>query len=267
MAAPKEDDLHALLDDALEGFDRDAASRGAHPQPPPPAAAAAAATEQAPAQQPAHVQGPSRRPGGLAFDPLARRNALRRDAAAAGGAPRAAPAAGGGRPQAAASDEPDAEELDVLSKGLSKLLAELAKAEEEGEDVIGEAAEVAAASGASQQPPAGQQQQQRQQREEQQREQLHATLQALSEQAPNFAAQGGSEADEMLRLLAEQLGALGDEGSANSSSGGGGGGAGGAGAAPGMASLVDTIMQQLLSKDVLYQPMKVSPPADWCAAA
>ncbi len=61
----------------------------------------------------------------------------------------------------------------------------------------------------------------------------------------------------MLRLLAEQLGALGDEGSANSSSGGGG--AGGAGAAPGMASLVDTIMQQLLSKDVLYQPMKVSP--------
>lgn len=75
-------------------------------------------------------------------------------------------------------------------------------AEEEGEDAGGGAAEVAAATGASQQPPAGQQQ--RQQREEQQREQLHATLQALSEQAPNFAAQGGSEG-EVLPLLCNAL--------------------------------------------------------------
>lgn len=61
-------------------------------------------------------------------------------------------------------------------------------------------------------------------------------------------------ADEMLRLLAEHLGALGDEGGPSS----GGSAGGGAGAAPGMASLVDTIMQQLLSKEVLYQPMKAS---------
>lgn len=59
----------------------------------------------------------------------------------------------------------------------------------------------------------------------------------------------------MLRLLAEHLGALGDE---EGTSGGGSSAGGGAGAAPGMASLVDTIMQQLLSKEVLYQPMKVS---------
>jgi len=60
----------------------------------------------------------------------------------------------------------------------------------------------------------------------------------------------------MMRLLAEHLGALG--GDASSTGAGGTSAAGeGAGPPPGMVSLVDSIMQQLLSKDVLYQPMKV----------
>lgn len=72
-------------------------------------------------------------------------------------------------------------------------------------------------------------------------------------------------AEELLRLLTQHLGALGGAagvGSAAAGAGGGGGGGGegaaAAGAPPEMASLVDTIMQQLLSKEVLYQPMKAS---------
>ena len=68
-------------------------------------------------------------------------------------------------------------------------------------------------------------------------------------------------AEEMLRLLAEHLGAL--SGSSTGSAAGGSAtdagassGGGGGGAPPEVASLMDAIMQQLLSKDVLYQPMK-----------
>ena len=159
----------------------------------------------------------------------------------------------------------------------------------------------------------------------QQRE-LHATLRALSDQAPSFAGQPDSEgtpsawqagsqdvlppgcpdacpvlqhirlpascrtavcawlpAEEMLRLLAEHLGALGG-GEGGGGGGGGGGSAGGgsservwsgggggggmAGGAPAeVSSLMDSLMQQLLSKEVLYQPMKASlagcPVAGW----
>jgi hypothetical protein len=61
-------------------------------------------------------------------------------------------------------------------------------------------------------------------------------------------------AEELLRLLAGHLGDLGGGGEPSNPSGSGGGG----GAPPGMASLVDSLMQQLLSKEVLYQPMKAS---------
>ncbi|EFN51810.1 hypothetical protein CHLNCDRAFT_54884 [Chlorella variabilis] len=87
---------------------------------------------------------------------------------------------------------------------------------------------------------------------------LHATLHALSQQAPSFADSGEhpESEEELLRLLTQHLGALGGAagvGSAAAGAGGGGGGGGegaaAAGAPPEMASLVDTIMQQLLSKE------------------
>ena len=63
----------------------------------------------------------------------------------------------------------------------------------------------------------------------------------------------------MLARLAESLSGLAGPGSGGCGGGGGGGGAaaGEGGEGAGMASLVDSIMEQLLSKDVLYQPMKV----------
>jgi hypothetical protein len=76
-------------------------------------------------------------------------------------------------------------------------------------------------------------------------------------------------AEELLRLLSEHLGSLGTAAAGPSSSaaadtsgedgsGDGGGVPGGDFGVPaGMASLVDSIMQQLLSKEVLYQPMQV----------
>ena len=111
---------------------------------------------------------------------------------------------------------------------------------------------------------------------------LAATLRALADNQPAFP--GGEEgpddlSDEFLEKIAAQLrglegfeGLLGEEdvgrGVGATAAGGGGGGVhigGGSGGQepgpgnfPGMASLVDTIMHQLLSKDVLYQPMKVS---------
>lgn len=62
-------------------------------------------------------------------------------------------------------------------------------------------------------------------------------------------------------MLAQRLGALGGDGApagAATSGGSAEGGAGGEGGAqPEVSSLVDVLMQQLLSKEVLYQPMKV----------
>ncbi|KAL4439713.1 hypothetical protein ABPG75_002714 [Micractinium tetrahymenae] len=168
-------------------------------------------------------------PKALSFDPLARetRRVQR------GGGSTVAPAAAAGAPTGKAGS-PQLEGEDMLSQGFSKLLAELAQAEEEA--TLG-------AEGEPGQPTAGQQQEQQQQQHD-----LNATLRALSEQAPSFAGRGeGESEEEMLRLLAEHLGALGA---------GREGGTGGGGAPPEMSSLVDTIMHQLLSKEVLYQPMK-----------
>jgi hypothetical protein len=66
----------------------------------------------------------------------------------------------------------------------------------------------------------------------------------------------------MLRLLAEHLGALGGGSAAGGSSeqdrSGVGVGDMAGGAPAEVSSLMDTLMQQLLSKEVLYQPMKAS---------
>lgn len=91
---------------------------------------------------------------------------------------------------------------------------------------------------------------------------LAATLRALADKQPQFAndqtnaPQLGGEEEALLTRLAEQLQGFADDPSVL---GGGEGVSGGdnASAGGGMSSLVDTIMAQLLSKDVLYQPMKV----------
>jgi hypothetical protein len=88
---------------------------------------------------------------------------------------------------------------------------------------------------------------------------LSATLQALAEQIPEMRAHAGEPNeidDELLRKLEEfknmDFSAVEDVGVAGTS-----GGAGGLTDLPGMSSFIDTIMHQLLSKEVLYQPMKV----------
>ena len=86
---------------------------------------------------------------------------------------------------------------------------------------------------------------------------LSATLQRLAANAPEFptTAAANSEEDllnpEILQKLLSQLEGL-DTNAADEASP-----AADVASLPGMASFVDGIMQQLLSKDVLYQPMKV----------
>ncbi|PSC68797.1 Metal transporter Nramp3 [Micractinium conductrix] len=249
MAGEGHNDLDALLDDALEGFGSAETRRA-----PGGGAAGADAPVTSPPQQ--QVDKDTDAPGssgrsvggrpGLAFDPLPRRKG-----AAAGGAPGSiteVPASAG----QLASDPG----LDVLSEGLSKLLAELAQAEGESapDDSSGAAAAAAGFRGSAA-AAAPEEEQQQQQRD------LHATLRALSDQAPSFAAGEPNTEDEMMRLLAKHLGALGSgagdsTGAAGGGAAGAGGGGGGGGPPPEMSSLVDSIMHQLLSKEVLYQPMK-----------
>jgi peroxin-19 len=86
--------------------------------------------------------------------------------------------------------------------------------------------------------------------------QLSATLRALADQTPSNSVSGeggpasraaNSQEDIILEQLSAQLHAAFQTDPEQST---------GEGDLPGMSSLVDTIMQQLLSKDVLYQPMK-----------
>ncbi|KAL4853266.1 Peroxisome biogenesis protein 19-1 [Chlorella vulgaris] len=265
-------DLDALLDDALEGFDRPPGPRLAA-APPVTASANAAVQHPAGASGSGLAAGTSRGSGpfdaaqppatrGLAFDPLARR----RGAATKGTAGVAA--------RLDAGSSSGGQEVDVLAQGLSQLLAELAEAEGEEESLLAPAAQGSAGAGpsgsgsgaaASSAAPLGGDQQQ-QQAQQQQQQDMQATLRALSEQAPSFAGgseQPGSE-EELLRMLAQHLGALGGDGGDDGGNRSGGApstsAANAAAAASGgpreMASLVDSLMQQLLSKEVLYQPMK-----------
>ncbi|KDD76935.1 Pex19 family protein [Helicosporidium sp. ATCC 50920] len=99
--------------------------------------------------------------------------------------------------------------------------------------------------------------------EKQAREQLGATLQALAEQTPQFErpSQGAEEgipelgglSAELLERLAAQLGGLESE-DLDLSELAEGLGAGDGEGSPG--GLVDALMQQLLAKEVLYQPMR-----------
>ncbi|GAB4813856.1 hypothetical protein N2152v2_000902 [Parachlorella kessleri] len=118
---------------------------------------------------------------------------------------------------------PDLDNVEDLSKGLQQLLAELANVDDES--LAQAAADVAAAQEA--QRPGQQAQQGQPAAQQRQQGDLASTLRALAEQAPSFGPEG--EGDDPLQQL---------------------------GGHPEMASLVDSIMQQLLSKDVLYQPMK-----------
>lgn len=91
---------------------------------------------------------------------------------------------------------------------------------------------------------------------------LAATLRALAEQQPDLGGPEGLEGPEgeMLEKLMAQLGALpgmGPGGMGPGMEGGADLGDDGDGA-DGMSSVVNVIMQQLLSKEVLYQPMKVN---------
>lgn len=98
-------------------------------------------------------------------------------------------------------------------------------------------------------------------------------MRALADHQPAFAGSNEGEdlPEDFLEKIAAQLrglegleGLLGEEGNTGGPAAGRGDVAGEApsGDFPGMASLVDTIMHQLLSKEVLYQPMKVSKGVD-----
>lgn len=105
---------------------------------------------------------------------------------------------------------------------------------------------------------------------------MKATLRALADQTVTRGAGGATStgtganveedllSDELLERLAAQLQGLGGFPSGGEGGGGGGDGHGedhptstdSESLPPGMASLVDSIMHQLISKEVLYQPMK-----------
>ena len=145
------------------------------------------------------------------------------------------------------------EDLDLLSSGLAKLMAELARAGPQGEgggggdDEDEDAAAAAAAMAAAGVDVSG----------------LSATLRALADQQPQFPGGSGElppgmdgmDGDFVEKLMA-QLGGL--EGFGGGAPGGAteAAGEGGDEEPEGMSSFVDVIMQQLLSKEVLYQPMK-----------
>ncbi|KAG7668823.1 hypothetical protein KSW81_003842 [Nannochloris sp. 'desiccata'] len=259
------DDLDALLDDALEAFDTEGSIPARLPPSPAPSPANPPGVESIEVAR-ASSSKPSK--SNLAFDPLGARGGRKKTPASVEPAPEASAAE-------LSTDEYNEDELNDMSAGLSQLLAELARANigpgglggEDAGPAASQQQEETVSAGAGAGAGAG----------------LAETLRALAHNQAAFsgAEGGGEEGDlenipnDLLEKLAAQLrGMEGMEGLEGllppellGAAGGGGVNAAaglesGSGVPnsgnefPGMASLVDTIMHQLLSKDVLHQPMK-----------
>ncbi|KAL6772448.1 PEX19 [Auxenochlorella protothecoides x Auxenochlorella symbiontica] len=208
-----QDDLSALLDDALGDFSTVSTSvveRGEGLE------TGVAGTSNA--EPAAGHTSASAGSSGLKFDPLGQRGRASKASATKPADP--APRSEVDPTQDVGLGALDGEEL---AKGLQKMLAELA-----GPEGVTPGTRQAGPQGLTAEP---------------QNKDLAATLKALADQAPAFEREGGSQED-VLAQLAAQLGGAGlGEAGEDAADG------------PEMGSFVDSIMNQLLSKDVLYEPL------------